>query len=69
MTGVTQQMTVFVESASKPVFFPAKDSDLLDLISFEMAQNTLGKIMIYVIMNACAHFPPLILINTSYKHF
>ena len=45
------QLTVFVESANKPVFVNLQD--VWDLIFIEKPQNILGKIMIHVTMSAC----------------
>ena len=51
------------------ICLPAEDSYLLDIVSIEKAQNTLGKKLNHLIMNAFAHFSTLILFNTFYMHF
>ena len=50
------------------ICLPAKDSDMLIFIAFEKAQNTVGKKLIHVRMNACIQFSTLILSNTFCKN-
>ena len=40
-----------------------------DLVSIEKAQNTLGKKLIHMTMNACVHVTTLILSDTFCKQF
>ena len=52
MTGGTLQLAVLVKMQTSLNLFIFKESELQDQVPIEKVQNTLGKIMVHMTMNA-----------------